>query len=430
MLMRNPGILGRHRQIDVRRLPGGVPPTPDGDLVPGQLPLLLRGVRGQIEPRGLRPRTLHHRHEVVTVGPDRRQPGGRLLLIRGPSGRRLGGTGLRIAVATTLTGTARTAGATGPAGTTGTTRGSGRRRGDHPVVVTAAEGRAALLRTVRLLREPGRSRRRGLLERLRATARLTGPRGRGRAGGRRDRPGGVGAAEVRGPLRVRGVVAERSGRTLPLTTEGTGPTAAELVLPGAFVAELATAARGLLVAEGPGPTGRLVAEGRSRGTGRVVVAEGGPGRTGRIVGAEGVATLALAAEALRTRTTGTAALPVVAEALRTGTAGVTGSTGTAGPTLPVVAEALRAGTTGTTRSTGAALALTAEALRAGATRAALPLVAETLRTGTSRPTGPALSFATTETTGPVRTPRRTRSSGPPRRFAPEGGYGLRGPVHL
>ncbi len=178
----------------------------------------------------------------------------------------------------------------------------------------------------------------------------------------------------------------------------------------------------MLVAEGPRPTGRLVAEGRSRGdrTGRCC--RRGPGRTGRVVGAEGVATLALTAEALRARTTGTAALPLV-EALRTGAAGVTGAT------LPLVAEALRAGTTGSARSTGAALTLTAEALWAGATRATgptLPVVAESLRTGTSRATGPALSFATTEATGPVRTTRPTSTPGRPVGSLPKGGMGSAG----
>ncbi|WP_203613338.1 hypothetical protein, partial [Streptomyces rochei] len=99
------------------------------------------------------------------------------------------------------------------AGSTRATRAGGRRRGEHPVVVTAAEGRAALLRPTGLLREGGRSRGTGLLVRLRSapgstrttlttgtalttrssrTGRATGAGRRHGAGRRRDRPRRVG----------------------------------------------------------------------------------------------------------------------------------------------------------------------------------------------------------------------------------------------
>jgi hypothetical protein len=206
---------------------------------------------------------------------------------------------------------------------------------------------------------------------------------------------------VGGTLRVRGLVAERSGRTLPLAAEGARPAAAELALAGALVAELAAGTRGLLVAERSGPAGRLVAEGRgrtggfgaegARGAGQVVVAEG-----------RGTATLTLTAEALRARATGAAR--------------------TSGSALPVVAEALlRAG------AARAALSLVAEALRARTAGSALALVAEALRTGPTRTAGPTLPFAAAEATGTVGTARRTRSS---RRFGAERGYRLGGPVHL
>src|SRR5690606_10150505 len=131
---------------------GGVPAAAEGDLVAGQRALLLGRVRGQVQSRGLGAGAVHHRHEVVAVRTDGRDPRGRalrLLRVAG-SGRGLGGAGLRVAVTTAPAGTVRAAVAAG-----------GRR--DDPVVVTAAEGRTALLRgPPGLLRVGGRGRRSAL----------------------------------------------------------------------------------------------------------------------------------------------------------------------------------------------------------------------------------------------------------------------------
>lgn len=169
------------------------PAAADRHLVAGERALLLRGVRGQVQARGLGAGALHHRHEVLAVGADRRGPGQRLplLLVGGTgAGRGLGRAGLRIAVAADLT-RARAAGRTA------------RRRGDHPVVVTAAEGRAPGLRAAgprrALLRERGRG---GLLReglrgaRTTVTARTARTTGRG-PGRRRNRTRGVAAEAAR-----------------------------------------------------------------------------------------------------------------------------------------------------------------------------------------------------------------------------------------
>jgi hypothetical protein len=255
-------------------------------------------------------------------------------------------------------------------------------------------------------------------------------------------------------LGVRGLVAERSGRALPLTAEGTGAATAEVALAGALVAELAAGARGLLIAERPRRTGRVVAtEGRGTATLALAAEAGGaagataltfPTEARRVAGTAaltfptearrvaGTAALALAAEARRTAG---ATLPLVAETLC--------AAGAAGPTLPLIAEPLRTLATGTTRPTGTALPLAAEPLRARATRtagSALAFATEPLRAA-----GPTLLLLPTEATGTVRTPRtagstRTPSAsgptgtprppGPVGRLAAERGYRLGRAVHL
>src|SRR5262249_27845338 len=152
VLVRDARVLRRHRQVDVGGVAGGVPAAADGDLVAAEGALLLGGVRGQVQTRGLGAQAVHHRHEVVAVRADGRDPGERALrcLREAGGGRRGGGTGRRVTVATA--GTA--AGNTGAARTAGRVR--GRRRGDHPVVVTAAEGRTPGRRPAGLLREAGR----------------------------------------------------------------------------------------------------------------------------------------------------------------------------------------------------------------------------------------------------------------------------------
>src|SRR5690606_7593744 len=117
--------------------------------------------------------------EVLAVRGDRRRPGPALLRLRGLlrllrealAVRGLGGAGRRVAVPAALTRT-RAAGTTGTTGAARATGTRGRRRGAPPVVVTA-EGGTARPGAARLLRESGRGRRTGLLERLRA-ARTTG----------------------------------------------------------------------------------------------------------------------------------------------------------------------------------------------------------------------------------------------------------------
>ena len=53
VLVRDARVLGRHRQVDVGGLAGGVAAAADGDLVAGERQLLLGGVRGQVQARGL-----------------------------------------------------------------------------------------------------------------------------------------------------------------------------------------------------------------------------------------------------------------------------------------------------------------------------------------------------------------------------------------
>src|SRR5690606_21705464 len=157
VLVRDARVLRGCRQIDVGGVTGGVPAAADGDLVAGQRALLLGRVRGQVQPRGLGAGAVHHRHEVVAVRTDGRDPRGRalrLLRVAG-SGRGLGGAGLRVAVTTAPAGAVRAAVAAG-----------GRR--DDPVVVTAAEGRTALLRGPPGLLRVGGRRRGPALEPLRS----------------------------------------------------------------------------------------------------------------------------------------------------------------------------------------------------------------------------------------------------------------------
>src|SRR5690606_6521968 len=185
---------------------GGVPAAADGDLVAGQRALLLGRVRGQVQSRGLGAGAVHHRHEVVAVRTDGRDPRGRalrLLRVAG-SGRGLGGAGLRVAVTTAPAGTVRAAVAAG-----------GRR--DDPVVVTAAEGRTALLRGPPGLLRVGGRRRGPALEPLRSAGATGATMTAGTAGAAMTAGASVpavvtgatvGARAGRGRCRTRRVAAE------------------------------------------------------------------------------------------------------------------------------------------------------------------------------------------------------------------------------